>query len=128
LKMVTCWTTSVFKVWATFISKFGENSSEKGVSQTDFAHPSPRARRRAGAYLVGPAAVPPGTHAGAGQWPPVHGEPPRALCAYGRDTPPTPRPVTRGRRAHARRRTAIGHWPESHRTSSTASAPMPRFL
>jgi hypothetical protein len=43
--MVTCWTTLVFKVWATSILKSGENSSEKGVSQTDFANPSSRARR-----------------------------------------------------------------------------------
>jgi hypothetical protein len=29
LKMVTCWTTSIFKVWVTFILKSGENSNGK---------------------------------------------------------------------------------------------------
>jgi hypothetical protein len=74
------------------------------------------------------ADVPPGAHAEAVQRPPVHGKTPRALCAYRRDTPPTPRPATRGRRAHACGRTAIRHWLEPHRTSPTALAPMPWFL
>jgi hypothetical protein len=74
------------------------------------------------------AVVPPGAHAGAGKRPPVHGQLSRALCAYGRDTPPTPRTATRGRRAHARGRTTIRHWPEPRRTSPTALAPMPWFL
>jgi hypothetical protein len=39
------------------------------------------------------AALPPGAHAGARPRPAVHGRPPRALYAYGRDTPPTPRCV-----------------------------------
>jgi hypothetical protein len=59
----------------------------------------------------------------AGPW-----QAPRALCAYRRDTPPTPRPATRGRRAHARGRTAIRHWPEARCTSPTALPPMPWFL
>jgi hypothetical protein len=51
---------------------------------------------------VGLATVPPGAQAGAGPRPPVQGQTPRILYAYGRDTPPTPRPVTRGRGTHAR--------------------------
>jgi hypothetical protein len=59
----------------------------------------------------------------AGPW-----QAPRALCAYGSDTPSTPRPATRGRCAHARGSNAIHHWPEPRRTSPTALPPMPWFL
>jgi hypothetical protein len=69
-KLVTCWTTLVFKVWATYILKSGENSSAKGVSQTDFA--SSRARC-AGACHVGPAVPGPRAHAEAPGNPVVRG-------------------------------------------------------
>jgi hypothetical protein len=74
------------------------------------------------------AAVPLSAHARAGPRPPVHGKPPQALYAYGRDTPPTPRTATRGRSSHARGCTAIRHWSEPRRTSPTALGPMMWFL
>jgi hypothetical protein len=40
----------------------------------------------------------------------------------------TPRPVPRGRRAHAKPRAAFLHWLPAHPTSPTASAPMPSLL
>jgi hypothetical protein len=78
-------------------------------------------------YLTSaPVLIPPGAHAGAGPRPPVQGRTPRTLYAYGCDTPPTPRPETRGRGTHAR--AAFRHWPEPRRTSPTALVPMPFLL
>jgi hypothetical protein len=57
LKLVTYWTTLVFKVQATSILKSRENSMEKGVNQIDRANPSSRARHRVGGWHVGCAIV-----------------------------------------------------------------------
>jgi hypothetical protein len=71
-----------------------------------------------------PAAVPPRAHT-LRRWKTHRSE--ARHCGHcaptGRDTLPTPRPVPRGRRAHARARDTFCHCPLAHRTSPTASTP-----